>query len=98
MFRIASVLGLAVCWIINILWVYFLLIIVPQTARPGEDEENTLEYARKHGLISTVPLINIINKKFPSLAWIAYLVNIFIMISITVSFITLGAGLKHMCK
>jgi hypothetical protein len=42
-----------------------------------------------------VPLVNIIYERHPSFAWIATTVDLFIMTSITVSFITVGAGLKH---
>lgn len=38
------------------------------------------------GQISTVPLIEIIRGGYPQYTWIAYVVNIFVMVSITVRY------------
>ena len=60
-------------------------------------ENATLEYAASHGQISTLPLTDII-KHDPRLSewvWVAPLVDAFIVVSVSVSFITLGTGLKH---
>lgn len=38
------------------------------------------------GQISTVPLIEIIRGGYPQYTWIAYVVNVFVMVSITVRY------------
>jgi hypothetical protein len=47
------------------------------------------------GEISTVPLIDIIKNQYPQFLWIAFLIDIFIVLSITVSYITVGTATKH---
>jgi hypothetical protein len=103
LFVITVVSALIFCAFLNILFCWFVLRIVPQKS---DGTGNTLEGifsifsnnfskkkdAAKNGMIATVPLINIMKEKYPNLAWISYLVSIFIMLSITVSFTTLGAG------
>jgi hypothetical protein len=93
MFRFAAVSAMIVCGFLNIAWVLFVLKIVPQ-----EDVESkpSLDRSSKRGEISTVPLIEIINKNFPEFNWLAWLVQFFIILSITVSFVTISSGLKHM--
>jgi len=92
---VASVLGLIVCWLLNIFWCLFILKIVPQTA---EGTNSSLHSAAAKGQPSTVPLVDILNSQHPEFKWVGYLVAIFIMISITVSFIAMSSGLKHMCN
>lgn len=58
----------------------------------------TLSRSEREGEISTIPLAQVINRSFPSMSWIATFVDIFIMVSITVSFIAVGAGYKVTCK
>lgn len=90
-FRFGAVAGITTCWLINVMWVLFILLIVPQTGpRPS------LEYSNENGEISTISLIEIIQKDFPEYNWLAVLVQVFIMISITVSFVTISSGMKHM--
>jgi len=47
------------------------------------------------GEISTKPLLNIIAKTSSQFSWLGILINIFIMASITVSFVTVGTAMKH---
>ena len=58
-------------------------------------ENITLQYAEEHGEISTVPVDAMINET-PSLkkefGWVSPLVSTFIVVSISVSFVTLGTG------
>lgn len=68
---------------------YFLLSIVPQRAADSLDGVS-LERAAAEGSIVTVPLIDIINRSHPEYRWIATAVSTFIMVSITVSFVTLA--------
>lgn len=42
--------------------------------------------------------LQIIKSDHPDLGWIAVLIQVFVAISITVSFLTIGAGMKHMGK
>ncbi|KAL6073518.1 hypothetical protein QOT17_004822 [Balamuthia mandrillaris] len=86
----ATVLGLFTTYVLNIIWCYYVLKIVPQ-----HGGSISLELAGEEGHIATVPLIDIIRRDFPEYRWIAVLVDVFIMVSVTVSFITVGIGLKH---
>jgi amino acid permease len=90
-FMRACVAGLFVVFLLNIFWCYYILRIVPQTGVG----KNTLMYAEGEGQISTVPLIGVIDQGYPQFAWVSTLINVFIVLSITVSYITLGTGLKH---
>lgn len=51
--------------------------------------------AEREEVPSTVPLINIIHQSYPEFNWIATTVSIFIITSITVSYIVVGTGMKH---
>eukprot|EP00003_Mantamonas_plastica_P020915 TRINITY_DN3374_c0_g1_i1.p2 TRINITY_DN3374_c0_g1~~TRINITY_DN3374_c0_g1_i1.p2 ORF type:complete len:126 (+),score=44.48 TRINITY_DN3374_c0_g1_i1:374-751(+) len=92
-FRNTVVAALATVFVLNVFWCLFILQIVPQTPTP--DNPNSLLSAAEQGQIATVPLIDTINLKYPDLAWIAICVDVFIMLSITVSFITMAIGMKH---
>jgi len=91
MFRAGAVLGIFTCFVLNILWCLFVLRIVPQYG------DISLEQAEEEGNISTVPLVQIIETtpELHQFTWIAVLVQIFITTSITVSFVTLSSGMKH---
>lgn len=48
-------------WVLNVLWCYFLLKTIPQTAEGAEEDKNnvlTLEGAERYGKPSTVPLVS----------------------------------------
>nr|XP_006823213.1 PREDICTED: uncharacterized protein LOC102806930 [Saccoglossus kowalevskii] len=51
--------------------------------------------SKQEGEIATVPLTNIIKEEYPQFNWVAMLIQIFIMISITVSFLTIGSAMVH---
>ncbi|XP_041482736.1 uncharacterized protein LOC121429655 [Lytechinus variegatus] len=113
--------GLATCMILNVLWCWAVLDIVPQlsscTTHLTEEvlvhdnttevnifttpsvapcvEDLSLERSAKQGEISTVPLIEILEDDYPQYTWVAVLVELFIMISITVSYLTIGSALLH---
>ncbi|XP_065177732.1 uncharacterized protein LOC135808466 isoform X2 [Sycon ciliatum] len=55
-----------------------------------------LQQANTHGRISTVPLINVVGARYPNLSWMALLIELFIVISITVSFLVYGSALKQL--
>ncbi|KAK3738367.1 hypothetical protein QZH41_010677 [Actinostola sp. cb2023] len=131
-FRQAVIAGLVTCTILNILWCYAVLEIVPQKEcqlsspvissfmpsnatvevpalhRRGSCSKNgSLQWldcnasifvsrAEANGKISTIPLTEILQKQYTEFTWIALLIQIFVMISITVSFLTIGAALRHM--
>eukprot|EP01102_Stenamoeba_stenopodia_P004652 TRINITY_DN14969_c0_g1_i1.p1 TRINITY_DN14969_c0_g1~~TRINITY_DN14969_c0_g1_i1.p1 ORF type:complete len:497 (-),score=67.93 TRINITY_DN14969_c0_g1_i1:95-1585(-) len=90
--NICCVLALFVVFVLNIIWCYYVLHIVPYS----RDPDYSLVRAKEDGKIATYPLIGIINRDFgDTYVWAAVVVNLFIVISITVSYITLGAGMKH---
>lgn len=96
-FMFSSLSGLTLVWIFNILWCYFVLRIVPQHGPDDNNRERvtTLRGAGLWGEISTVPLTNIINEVYPKYSWIAMIITLFTVISVTVSFIVNGIALKH---
>ncbi|XP_027025485.2 uncharacterized protein si:ch211-51h4.2 isoform X2 [Tachysurus fulvidraco] len=117
-FRRALLGGLTTCTILNILWCWAVVDIVPQMAvKPVLEEKllNTslvrmettrpahtfiysnisLEESEKAGEIATIPLTKIINQRYTHFSWVAELIQIFITISITVSFLVMGSAMKH---
>lgn len=111
-------LGLVTCTLLNILWCWAVLDIVPQrnscflydphhnnSLHSVSDSDTasrlvcahnlSLESAEENGDISTIPLTQIIHQLYPGYDWIATLIELFIMLSITVSFLTMGAALQH---
>jgi len=91
-FRLSLVLGMLTCALLISLWTYFVMKVVPQRADPNFP---SLTGAGENGCISTIPLTEIIKAERPHLKWIAIVVEVFILISVTVSFITVGSGLKN---
>ncbi|XP_072897207.1 uncharacterized protein [Hemitrygon akajei] len=51
--------------------------------------------SEKAGEIATVPLTKIIMEQYRKFAWVAWFTEIFITISITVSFLVIGSSMKH---
>ena len=93
-FRWAAILGLFFSFVVNILWCLFVLRIVPQTAT--DENYPSLQQSKQKGEISTVPIIEIIKLSYKQFTWLGYFVQVFISLSITVSFITMSLGMKHM--
>jgi len=85
--------GLFACGVLITLWTYFVMKAVPQL--DTDENSPSLERAMENGCISTIPLTEIVRGKQPSLRWVAHVVEAFIMVSVTVSFITVGSGLKN---
>lgn len=79
--------ALATAWTVIVLWVYFVLHIVPQ---------DTLEVSAGKGQLSTIPLGDIIKANYPGLAWTSSLTSSFLVVSLTVSYISVGLSTKHM--
>lgn len=90
--RAGSIFGLAVTWLISILWTYFILKCVPQYAAPARP---SLLNAEMNGELATIPLVKIIQSREPELMWIAVAMTIFIVYSLSVSFLTVGSALKQ---
>ncbi len=86
----AAVSALGVVFLLNVVWCYYILHIVPQLG-----SGISLEQAGKNGQISTIPLMEVIKQSYPTLKWLALLIDVFVALSITVSFITVGSGTKH---
>ncbi|CAJ1059677.1 uncharacterized protein si:ch211-51h4.2 [Xyrichtys novacula] len=120
-FRRAVLGGLTTCTVLNILWCWAVLEIVPQTSLPEKriaaemttqlDSSNpsgpqsptspisysniSLEESEKAGEIATIPLTKIINERYRAYSWVAELIQVFIAISVTVSFLVMGSAMKH---
>lgn len=100
-FTACAIAGLTLVYLFNLGWCFFVLKIVPQMPPPGSppmkdgDLVMTLYDAEKDGQISTVPLVNIIRRDAPKFRWIAVVVMLFTIVSITVSFIVNSMGWKH---
>ncbi|XP_019112010.1 uncharacterized protein si:ch211-51h4.2 isoform X2 [Larimichthys crocea] len=120
-FRRAVLGGLTTCLVLNILWCWAVLKIVPQTSLPERrmaaemttqpDYSNlsyshssispllysniSLEESEKAGEIATIPLTKIINERYRMYSWVAVLIQVFIAISVTVSFLVMGSAMKH---
>lgn len=92
--------GLVVCWALNLLWAWLILSLVPQTIEgaiaAGLPKTISLEAASKAGQISTVPLVALIRLRHPSLSWVATSVSVFMAVSISVSYIVMGSGLRNL--
>ena len=104
-FRSSVTLGVLACFLLNIFWCFYVLQIVPQKAGDASIDADsavhkynfttTLKKCYEDGQISTIPVARIINQYFPSYRWTVFFIDSFVIISITVSFLTLGKGLKH---
>lgn len=104
-YRFAVLMGLVTSAILNILWCWTVIQIVPQHCTPmiGTNQSshspvtcNSLESAKENGEISTKPLIRILRHKYPSFSWVSKVVEVFILISITASSLTVGTAMHHM--
>lgn len=87
-YRTTVSLAVVLCFTLNLLWCYTILQTVPQAA---------LQSADTNGQISTIPLVNILQTKSSSFQMnlLTNLVKFFIAISVTVSFLVIGAGLYN---
>ena len=100
-FRTAVSSGITACYSINIAWCYFILRIVPQTdadaALLSDDELRafSLEYAARKQLTSAMVLVDIIGVRFPTFEWVSSVIAAFVTISISISYLTMSLGLKH---
>ncbi|MED6278831.1 hypothetical protein CHARACLAT_028031 [Characodon lateralis] len=51
--------------------------------------------SEKAGEIATIPLTKIIIERYRAYSWVAELIQVFIAISVTVSFLVMGSAMKH---
>lgn len=89
LYRIAVVLGVITCYILCSIWCLAVLLVVPQTS-----SANSLQMAYKLGQISTVPLVAQLRQVNSIPNVVSFLVNGFICLSTTVSFLVMGSGLR----
>ncbi|CAL1545533.1 unnamed protein product [Lymnaea stagnalis] len=114
-YRLAVQLGLWTCVLLNILWCWAVLDIVPQTIEMACSSrtisgqlylnstsvtdvcrgELSLEGAASKGEISTIPLTKLLQLDHPNFTWVAVLIEVFIVVSISVSYLTIGTALHH---
>lgn len=104
-FRRATVLGILICYVLNIGWCIAVLMVVPQTTTAVQKASAGINFVVRHssladadaaGEISTVPLIETLQARGGHLnVVIAVLINVFIAISLTISFFVMGIGMKH---
>ncbi|XP_064186048.1 uncharacterized protein si:ch211-51h4.2 isoform X1 [Anguilla rostrata] len=112
-FRRAVLAGLVTCAILNVLWCWAVLEIVPQMSVQKVLEDGvwnksaslpaytltysniSLEQSERAGEIATIPLTQIITQKYSRFSWVAQLIQTFIAISLTVSFLVMGSAMKH---
>ncbi|CAG5116794.1 unnamed protein product [Candidula unifasciata] len=110
--------GLWTCVLLNIIWCWTVLEIVPQTVAKecaaesarlrlhvnstAREEssytcvgEMSLESAAAKGEISTIPLTKLLKRDHPHFTWVAILIQVFILVSISVSYLTIGTALHH---
>jgi len=73
-------------------WTYFILQIIPQTDSTGGP---SLQSAETNGQLCTVPLVLLIQKTLPQFAWLGNFLTAFVLISLSVSFISVGSALKQ---
>ncbi|KAG7220486.1 hypothetical protein INR49_018171 [Caranx melampygus] len=65
------------------------------TSPPLRYSNISLEESEKAGEIATIPLTKIINERYRAYSWVAELIQVFIAISVTVSFLVMGSAMKH---
>lgn len=86
-YRRATLLGLGLCYLLNVGWCVAVLFIVPQ---------DTLAVANEQGQNSTYPLIQALKRHGGNANnTAAFFVTLFTGISVTVSFFVMGMGMKH---
>ena len=95
-FRASLCAGVVACWLLNLLWAYFVLAIVPQRRNDALADGVSLEAAAAKGEIATIPVTEVIAHRFAGeFGWLAQAITVFIVLSICVSFNAIGLGFKH---
>ncbi|KAF6022171.1 hypothetical protein EB796_019525 [Bugula neritina] len=106
-FRLSVIFGLITVYILEILWCWATLDVVPQIdpCSVSLSQTNngtyclppdyTLQSAAENGEISTIPFTKVINSLYPQYSWVATIISLFIMVSITVSYLFNSTILCH---
>jgi amino acid permease len=94
-FRRSLTAGVGFCWLLNAVWCFLVLQVVPQLSPPGEPGAPSLQRAEREGEISTAEVLLVLQRSAGDLRWIEDILNLFNLVSITVSFFTWGAGFVH---
>ncbi|EME31731.1 uncharacterized protein Gasu_11070 [Galdieria sulphuraria] len=89
LYRISVVLAVVTCYILCTVWCLAILLVVPQSS-----SVDSLQTAYKLGQISTIPLVSQLHQVNSIPNVVSFLVNGFICLSTTVSFLVMGSGLK----
>ncbi len=94
-FRLAIVVALVICYLLNVGWVVAVVLVVPRTA---DANMPSLALAYERGQISTVPLIAALNNggavARALLRAVDMILELFILVSTGVSYFVISAGLK----
>lgn len=94
-YRAAIVIAVVICYLLNIGWVLAVLQVVP---REAEHSKASLALSYHLGQISTVPLIAVLHEGHAVHGWVLkaveLIVELFIVVSTSVSFFVCAAGLK----
>lgn len=100
-YRFATITAVLICYFLNVAWSAAVLHVVPQVSEPGiaaagVASNATLTAAAEMGLISTVPLMQVLQaRNDPMDTVISFLVNLFTALSVTISFLIMSIGTKH---
>mmetsp|Transcript_12020 Transcript_12020/g.36647 ORF Transcript_12020/g.36647 Transcript_12020/m.36647 type:complete len:484 (+) Transcript_12020:369-1820(+) len=89
-YQLAVSSAVVTCFLFNILWCLSVLLLVPQVS--GSPDEPSLQAAYEAGAISTEPLVEILGR----VSRMRFIVNLFTAVSVTVSFLVMGAGMQNM--
>ncbi|EDV22774.1 uncharacterized protein TRIADDRAFT_58684 [Trichoplax adhaerens] len=105
-FYLSIILAQITTTVLNILWCYAVLSVVPQTCNEipssflnesfttGDQHCNlTLLWARDNGIIATTPLSLILYQNYPQFRWAAVLVVLFVFMTTIISYLTAGLPL-----
>jgi hypothetical protein len=69
--------------------------LAPPASRSTAITSTRCDAARECGNIATIPLIRVCASTIPSTSWIATFIDVFIMLSISISFVTMSLGTRH---
>lgn len=93
--RMGCVSAVILCWALIVVWATIVLKVVPQHE---QGQPISLEKAYRLQQISTVPLLQYLkdNSSSDTVGVISVVINIFCIVSVSISFLTMSLGLQHM--
>ena len=65
------------------------------SSKPNPKLPHPIRAAARNGTISTVAVSAVLEESFPSFLWIAHALDVFITVSVLVSFLAMSIGFKH---